>query len=74
MGKIYELATKVVMWLGPTAGDSSLAIEMLANLGSMIVANWLSYTIAPAKDLGPDDLHWGDPAYRLPYQEEETRH
>lgn len=70
MATVYELAERVVVWLGPEADDSSLAIDTLRHLGSRVAVDWLSYTLAPAEGVGPDDLHWSDRS-TFPYSERE---
>jgi hypothetical protein len=36
MGSVYQLATRVIAWLGPESEDSSLALETLEHLGRQI--------------------------------------
>jgi hypothetical protein len=37
MGKIYKLAQRVVVWLGPASWSSAMGLELLAALGEKIV-------------------------------------
>ncbi|SPO04617.1 related to heterokaryon incompatibility protein [Cephalotrichum gorgonifer] len=39
MADIYQLAHRVVVWLGPESGDSKLALDTLGHLGSQAVAS-----------------------------------
>ncbi|KAH7152885.1 heterokaryon incompatibility protein-domain-containing protein [Dactylonectria macrodidyma] len=71
MTTVYELATRVIVWLGPEADDSDLAIARMRDLGSKVAVDHLRCALAPALDIEPDELHWSDAACRLPYNERE---
>ncbi|KAK3987186.1 heterokaryon incompatibility protein-domain-containing protein [Cladorrhinum sp. PSN332] len=71
MALVYELASRVVVWLGPEAQDSNLAIEIVGNLSSKVTVNHVRYCLAPGKRLGLDELHWIQPNCLLPYSERE---
>lgn len=45
MGKIYQLARRTIIWLGPAAEDSNLALEALHELGSHVLVDWVSQKI-----------------------------
>lgn len=49
MADIYRAAAKVIVWLGPEANSSNLAIEMLVTTASMIEVEWPHYKITPAR-------------------------
>jgi hypothetical protein len=42
MGDIYALAERVIVWLGPKADGSSLALKTLDHIGSMVEVDWQS--------------------------------
>lgn len=42
MGEIYSLASGVIAFLGPEAGNSILAMQMLENAGTMVEGSFLS--------------------------------
>ncbi|CAJ2502312.1 Uu.00g097060.m01.CDS01 [Anthostomella pinea] len=49
MGDIYKLAQRVIVWLGPAAGDSDYAMSLLRDIASKIKVDWQSYTMVPSK-------------------------
>ncbi|KUJ09708.1 HET-domain-containing protein [Mollisia scopiformis] len=66
MGDIYTFAHRVVIWLGPERDGSTLAINMLKDIGSNIAVDWTSRTISPS---GPKaNLQWADKTIALPYK------
>ncbi|KAK4161022.1 heterokaryon incompatibility protein-domain-containing protein [Cladorrhinum sp. PSN259] len=71
MASVYKLAVRVVVWLGPEADDSGLAMWMINDISSKVTVNWVSYTLAPATALKSDELHWVDSDCPLPYPERE---
>lgn len=66
MGLIYSLAKKVVIWLGPEAGDSEHAISTLTYFGRQV-----EYLSDERLGDSPDALEpqWWRPACPLPYDE-----
>lgn len=67
MANIYNLASRVVVWLGVGSEDSDLAIHKLDYLGKQLILtkdNWIFST--------PDseEPFWCEGAYRVPYTEE----
>jgi hypothetical protein len=67
MGDIYTFARRVVVWLGPSSGNSKLAISTLSFLGKQVEVNKL-YGRSPS----PDCTHplWYSAACALPYNDE----
>lgn len=47
MSKIYQLATKVIVWLGPEDNDSARALDVLEAFGSTIDVDWINYSKTP---------------------------
>ena len=48
MGDIYNLANRVLVWLGPETQDSSLAMQFLSTIGSQAIVEWATATISSA--------------------------
>lgn len=74
MAQIYSLATRVVVWLGPTSPDSDLAMRLVGHLGQMVhisrQASSSKYSyISTSK--GQAEPHWADAYQPLPYEEAE---
>ncbi|KAL9006165.1 MAG: hypothetical protein Q9188_001091 [Gyalolechia gomerana] len=69
MADIYSLAEKVIVWLGPEADGSSLALEALDPLASKISVDWNHYTnsLASVEDVGTD---WLDLDLYTPFHDE----
>ena len=44
MGNIFRLAVRVIIWLGPEADDSNIAMEVLAEFGPNVYVNWSTKT------------------------------
>jgi Heterokaryon incompatibility protein (HET) len=69
MADIYSLSKRVVVWLGPEAEDSSLALELLGSLATKVEINWETLNIRPARgDLS--EQHWGDQQQPPPYNDQ----
>ena len=71
MADIFQSASNVVVWLGPTADDSKAAMEVLALLASKIQVDWKTWTpeLVGTKDPGcrdTDDLLDHDKELVLP--------
>ncbi|KAI0837506.1 heterokaryon incompatibility protein-domain-containing protein [Hypoxylon sp. FL0890] len=47
MGDIFTYAARVVVWLGPEADGSSLALQTLSHLGRQVVIDFYKLTIRP---------------------------
>ena len=47
MDQIYRRASRVVVWLGPGGDDSSIALNALDRVGSMLEVDWLTRNIIP---------------------------
>ncbi|KAI1408958.1 heterokaryon incompatibility protein-domain-containing protein [Hypoxylon sp. FL1857] len=48
MGDTFTYATRVIVWLGPEADGSTLALQALPHLGKQVVADFHEWTITPA--------------------------
>ncbi|KFA72154.1 hypothetical protein S40288_07067 [Stachybotrys chartarum IBT 40288] len=59
MGDIYELASRVIVWLGPEENDSDRALDFFASLASMIHVNWAQGTMRPSA-FGQSQPQWAD--------------
>ena len=67
MADIYELAQRVVVWLGPEANDSKLAISTLQHLGRQVEITSRNTRVRSPEATEPDWFHsW----CKLPYTEE----
>lgn len=73
MADIYSLAEKVIVWLGPEADGSSLALEALDPPASKISVDWNYYTnsLASVEDVGTD---WLDLDLYTPFNDETYFH
>jgi hypothetical protein len=70
MANIYTLSCRVLVWLGPEADESSLALSLLECLGPKIEVNWSRWSMKAALE---DQLerHWADHHQRLPFNSRE---
>ena len=68
MGDIYQLASRVIIWLGPAADDSGIALSKLQFLGKQV-----EYTrrrrFVPSP--GCQEPDWFSSSYELPYTQED---
>jgi hypothetical protein len=66
MADIDTLTKRVVVWLGPEADESSLALDLLEVLGTNVKVDWLTRTMKP---ISKEDcnLHWADRSQDLPF-------
>ncbi|KAL9034023.1 MAG: hypothetical protein Q9180_005635 [Flavoplaca navasiana] len=64
MADIYESAAKVLIWIGPAADNSGLAIKALKKLASKIHVDWKLFSISAASedDVGSEWLDHSIPA------------
>jgi hypothetical protein len=64
---IYQLATKVIVWLGPEDNDSVRALDFLETFGSTIDVDWINYSMTPkALNLGePSSCSSQTPAFPM---------
>ncbi|KAL8816680.1 MAG: hypothetical protein Q9223_004347 [Gallowayella weberi] len=69
MADIYEAAMKVLVWLGPEADGSTMAIENLVTLASKIKVDWTHYTITAAR-VGDGGSEWLDLERHAPFDDE----
>ncbi|ROW11972.1 hypothetical protein VPNG_05186 [Cytospora leucostoma] len=72
MSHIYWTAPRVVVWLGPSADDSDLALETLQDIGSRIRVDWLMERITGVTELD-DERFGGDDSAHLPLSERQYR-
>lgn len=70
MSRIYQLAARVIVWLGPEADKSDYGLAMLESLGEKIEIDWLSRAISPSHRWSHEP-HWADLSLHLPYTDEE---
>jgi hypothetical protein len=66
MSEIYSLATRVVVWLGPEADDSDLAVSTLAYLGAQVETTLDTFRLTAP---GAEQPTWYDIDVELPYNE-----
>lgn len=73
MGELFACATHVVVWLGPEANGSGMAMERLAYIGSQIDVDWVGIQqITPAANLEHVDHRIADPDSDLPLDMEQS--
>ncbi|KAF2489419.1 HET-domain-containing protein [Lophium mytilinum] len=70
MAAIYSGARQVLVWLGPEADDSSLALQTLEMLSSKIEVEFETQTVKCARD-HPSEEHWADPQIALPFSKQQ---
>jgi hypothetical protein len=63
MADIFTRGTRVIMWLGPAADQSTLALKTLGTLSSKIIVHWGLGRITSAPGA---ELHWGNENYHPP--------
>jgi hypothetical protein len=47
MADIYSKAARVLIWLGPASGDSSVALDCMKLVSSKIAIDWVHVTLSP---------------------------
>lgn len=73
MGQLYACAEHVVVWLGPEADGSGMAMERLCYIGSQIEVDWGGIQrITSASNLEHVDLSIADPNSVLPMDMEQS--
>jgi len=65
MGKIYRLASRVVVWLGPTSNDSDLAMDTMGDIGQQVEVDFEHYTMIPSDKA--DHGRMSDRNMEIPY-------
>lgn len=70
MADIYSLAKRVIAWLGPGEGDTSMAFSLMKSAGSQIKADWSTKKMISLSQ-NKDEYHWADPSIKLPYTSHE---
>lgn len=66
MGRIFSLASRVVIWLGREEDSSSAALELLHQLARNVEVDWRSFTMRPSSQ--NEDPHLADFRTNLPYK------
>lgn len=69
MGRIYQLASRVIVWLGPAADQSDLAMGLMNGMGQQVEVDFNHYALGPSKNAS--DGHVGDRTSPLPYGKEQ---
>ncbi|KAK7724759.1 hypothetical protein SLS63_008453 [Diaporthe eres] len=73
MGELFACAAHVVVWLGPEADGSDMAMERLEYIGSQVDVDWGGmHRITPAARLEPVDGSIADPNSNLPMDAEQS--
>jgi hypothetical protein len=67
MADIYTRAERVVVWLGPEAQHTTLAMKTLATLSTKVRADWSLWITTPEEGVPGVDHHWARPDEPLPY-------
>jgi hypothetical protein len=70
MAQIYSKTRRVVVWLGPEANSSSIAIECFEKIASSVEVNWLTQTM---RSLSGEDASWADKGQAPPFSDGELR-
>ncbi|KAL1857040.1 hypothetical protein Daus18300_010488 [Diaporthe australafricana] len=72
MGKLFECASRVVVWLGSEEDESGKAMERLSFFGSQIDVNWGGiHLITPAANVEHVDCSIADPSTDLPMDDDQ---
>ena len=69
MGDIYQLADRVIVWLGTEKDDSTHVLKTLSQLSSNVKVDYLNLSISPAS--ANSDPQWSDTSKLLPYSRQE---
>ncbi|KAI7783842.1 hypothetical protein LA080_011315 [Diaporthe eres] len=73
MGELFACAAHVVVWLGPEADGSDMAMERLDHIGSQVDVDWGGmHRITPSARLEPVDGSIADPNSDLPMDAEQS--
>lgn len=73
MGELFACAAHVVVWLGPEANGSGMAMERLEYIGSQVDVDWGGmHRITPAAKLEHVDRSIADPNSDLPMDAEQS--
>jgi hypothetical protein len=72
MGDIYSKAMRVVVWLGPEGGDSTVAFRTIPLLTALFKLDWTKYRVDPLP-LPYNKDYWADKNHLLPIVEREAR-
>ncbi|KAK5123885.1 hypothetical protein LTR85_002081 [Meristemomyces frigidus] len=68
MAQIYERATRVVAWLGPTSYDSDLALDCFNSINANLAVNWA----AGEYEVLRNDTLWADDSETLPCNDQQV--
>jgi hypothetical protein len=60
MRDIFQNSARVLVWLGPEADDSTLAMMTLSRIGVQKTFDWRSQTIKPILTASSDSIDWGE--------------
>jgi Heterokaryon incompatibility protein (HET) len=69
MGDIYQLASRVIVWLGPENENSDYAMQLIDSINSKIEIDWTFFTMKPT--LAGAEEQWADRWQPLPYDAKE---
>jgi hypothetical protein len=71
MTDIYSLAKNVLVWVGPEADNSVLALDVLRDLSTRVEVDFKGHMLMPPKSAGSGrrnrESHWRDNKQALPY-------
>ena len=70
MHNIYRFAKRVIVWFGPEADGSDLAMSLVNGIGSKIEIDWVEHNMKPSS-LGLSEPHWADQTQKLPLDDAE---
>ena len=69
---IYSLASRVLIWVGLEADNSSFALDVLQKLSTQVKVTWNPAAMTPSrKAIERGVTHWADTAQYLPYTAKE---
>ena len=72
MTDIYSLATKVLVWLGPEADNSTSALNTLREISNMVEVGFLGNSMSPSSNARySDEFAWFDKTKTLIYRTEQ---
>ena len=69
MGDVYQLADRVIVWLGTEKDDSTHVLKILSQLSSEVKVDYLNLLMSPAS--AKSSPQWSDTSKLLPYSRRE---
>ena len=69
MGDIYQLADRVIVWLGTEKDDSTHVLKTMSQLSSNVKVDYLNLSMMPASE--NSDPQWSDTSSLLPHSRQE---